>query len=166
METVRQDESERLDVLSRASGFNKSLEQDDLLASHYERMHIKDDAEEEEDNDEEDEEEVEGDVGDEEDDEGDDEGERMKEQCESEKNGVDVEREEKVRHDTSAARPAKQSHDISYIASRTAASRAHAQRQSSKHHGRKAQSTKTGRRHGGGKAKYSSARTIQDSFSF
>ena len=64
METVRQDESERLDVLSRASGFNKSLEQDDLLASHYERMHIKDDAEEEEDNDEEDEEDDEEDEDD------------------------------------------------------------------------------------------------------
>jgi len=157
METVRRDESERLDVLSRASGFNKSLDQDDLLASHYERMHIQDDAKEEEDEDDEDEE------GD--DEEG-DEGERVSEEGELEKGGADVERVERARHDTSAARPAKHSHDVSYVASRTAASRAHAQRQSSKHHGRKAQSTKTGRRHGGGKAKYSSARTIQDSFAF
>lgn len=157
METVRRDESERLDVLSRASGFNKSLDQDDLLASHYERMHIQDDAKEEEDEDDEDEE------GD--DEEG-DEGERVSEESELEKGGADVERVERARHDTSAARPAKHSHDVSYVASRTAASRAHAQRQSSKHHGRKAQSTKTGRRHGGGKAKYSSARTIQDSFAF
>lgn len=144
METVRQDESERLDVLSRASGFNKSLEQDDLLASHYERMHIKDDKQEDEVEEEEDEEEE----------------ENLSEDV------IDVVQEEDARQDTLAMRPAKQNLDMSYIASRTAASRAHAQRQSSKHHGRKAQSTKTGRRHGGGKAKYSTARTIQDSSSF
>merc|ERR1712110_999700 len=101
METVRRDESERLDVLSRASGFNKSLDQDDLLASHYERMHIQDDAKEEEDEDDEDEE------GD--DEEG-DEGERVSEEGELEKGGADVERVERARHDTSAARPAKHSH--------------------------------------------------------
>lgn len=164
METVRRDESERLDVLSRASGFNKSLDQDDLLASHYERIHIKDDAKAEENEDEDDQDEE--DEAEEGNDEEGDEGERVNEKSELEKDGVDVERVEKARHDTSAARPAKHSHDVSYVASRTAASRAHAQRQSLKHHGRKAQSTKTGRRHGGGKAKYNSARTIQDSFAF
>lgn len=147
MEAVLQDESERLDVLSRASGFNKSLEQDDLLASHYERMHIKDDKQEDE-------------VEEEEDEEDEEEEENLSEDV------IDVVQEEDARQDTLATRPAKQNLDMSYIASRTAASRAHAQRQSSKHHGRKAQSTKTGRRHGGGKAKYSKARTIQDSSSF
>ena len=56
--------------------------------------------------------------------------------------------------------------DASTVASRVAASQAHSARQTQKHHGRKSQATKPGRRHGGGKGKYNQRRVVADNATF
>lgn len=56
--------------------------------------------------------------------------------------------------------------DPAHVASRVATARAHEQRRGQKHHGRKSQATKAGRRHGGGKIKYSKAKAVSDSMQF
>ncbi|WFD29284.1 non-specific serine/threonine protein kinase [Malassezia sp. CBS 17886] len=56
--------------------------------------------------------------------------------------------------------------DASGVSARVAASQVRHTRRSEKHHGRKAQATKTGRRHGGGKAKHNKERAVADSLAF
>ena len=56
--------------------------------------------------------------------------------------------------------------DASTVASRVAAAQAQSARQTKKHHGRKSQATKPGRRHGGGKGKYNQRRVVAENATF
>lgn len=143
METMKTDKTERLDALTRASGFGKGSENEDLLASHFNQMRVDEDGN----------------------------GEREEGDSLDEESGTDETEEsadEDVENDAGKASHRKPAHtmDASYIASRTAASRAHAERRKFKHHGRKSQATKAGRRHGGGKAKHNKAHIVADNMTF
>mgnify|MGYP001940104633 FL=1 len=174
MEAMRDEKVDRLDALTRASGFGKSSDADAILEMHLASMHI---AESEAENSgvEWDEGRSDGDRTHDEDD-GQVEEEDEEEE-ESDEDDVDDEADVTVdsvggmgaikkgkmesirrKHDMQPGQV-----DMSYVSSRTAASRAQAQRRSFKHHGRKSQATKIGRRHGGGKAKHNKARIVADS---
>lgn len=174
MEAMRDEKVDRLDALTRASGFGKSSDADAILEMHLASMHV-DESEAENSGVEWDEGRSDGDHTHDE-----DEGqveEEDEEEEESDEDDVDDEADVTVdsvrgmgaikkgkmesirrKHDMQPGQV-----DMSYVSSRTAASRAQAQRRSFKHHGRKSQATKIGRRHGGGKAKHNKARIVADS---
>ncbi|WFD21888.1 non-specific serine/threonine protein kinase [Malassezia equina] len=156
-----QDTEERLDAMTRASGYGKATEDDEALASvrilyspqHLGHMQVHSHDEESSDDEH---------LSDAEEDDQEEEEEEGKDSDEPADKGNDVAEPPS----TTNAPEAGASLDMSHVASRVAAARAQAQRRAQKHHGRKAQATKTGRRHGGGKAKYSAARTVSDSLQF
>ncbi|PKI85906.1 non-specific serine/threonine protein kinase [Malassezia vespertilionis] len=63
-------------------------------------------------------------------------------------------------------KPRKPKLDASEVATRVAHAQTSSARRTQKHHGRKSQATKTGRLHGGGKAKSNKSRVVQDSLVF
>lgn len=148
----------RLDELTKASGYGNVT--DDVLSQHIEsmRIHGGEIAEGENDDDEDDDDE---DDDDDENEKEDDDDEEEDEEENDEDNDDALETASRAPHTSS--RPKLDSSDI---ATRVAASQVRTSRREQKHHGRKAQATKTGRRHGGGKAKHNKERTVADSLAF
>ncbi|WFD33925.1 non-specific serine/threonine protein kinase [Malassezia cuniculi] len=148
----------RLDALARASGFGHDSEAQVQLETQLASMQIGGDEDDEDDH--EDEDEDEDDESDVETDEGDlsdvDTSEEEEEDAESIHSAAAGEQ----------TRLARQKIDSSELAARVASDRARRIRRSEKHHGRRAQSTKVGRRHGGGKAKHNARNIVHDSSVF
>ncbi|WFC98580.1 non-specific serine/threonine protein kinase [Malassezia yamatoensis] len=132
----------RLDTLTKASGYNNQFNE---LSSHLEALRVTSDAEFNTDSE--------------------------NSQATSEFN-ADPEEEEQEdeggENETRLVDSASGRHplDSSSVAARVAVSQAQSTRHAQKHHGRKAQATKAGRRHGGGKGKHNPKRAVADSLTF
>ena len=157
----------RLDALARASGFGAGSEAQNQLEAHIASMTIDDGGSGEEDE-EEDEEEGEGENVDEEeeDEEGDEEEDDDEEDGDGEDGGKEEEEEEEEPRNARYTVPARHTMNPSEMATRVASDRARHMRRTVKHHGKSAQSTKVGRRHGGGKAKHNARNIVRDSYVF
>lgn len=177
MEAMRDEKVDRLDALTRASGFGKSSDADAILEMNLASMHIAESEAETSS--------IEWDYGHSDGDHTHDGDESQIEEEDEEEEESDEDDEDDVDGETDVTLDSVKSmgaikkgkmesmgrkHDMrpgqvnmSYVSSRTAASRAQAQRRSFKHHGRKSQATKIGRRHGGGKAKHNKAHIVADS---
>ena len=114
---------------------------------------------------------VDGDDGEGDEEEGEDEGDEDQSDDEEDDDEDDDEddgggEEEEAPRNVRYTIPARHTMNPSEMATRVASDRARHMRRTVKHHGKSAQSTKVGRRHGGGKAKHNARNIVRDSYVF
>lgn len=151
----------RLDALARASGFGAGSEAQTQLEAHIASMTINDGESGM----------VDGDDGEGDEEEGEDEGDEDQSDDEEDDDEDDDEddgggEEEEAPRNVRYTIPARHTMNPSEMATRVASDRARHMRRTVKHHGKSAQSTKVGRRHGGGKAKHNARNIVRDSYVF
>ncbi|WFD42668.1 non-specific serine/threonine protein kinase [Malassezia psittaci] len=148
IESMNGDET-RLDTLTKASGYNNQLNE---LSTHLQALRVTPD--------------VDSDDQAYNTDSRNSQATSQSDMDPEEEGQVDEEEEETTDYRLATSPSRRRPLDSSTVAAKVAVSQVQSTRNAQKHHGRKAQATKAGRRHGGGKGKHNPKRAVADSLTF